>query len=80
MTQSTPTFDESRRAGWFRTLSTGKRIYGFTAKSLRKAANGHDLQTVVEALDKAGALVKIEKTKVPDGSFIKLFWVDPEKL
>jgi putative DNA primase/helicase len=71
---------KSQRAGCYRNLPHGKRVYGFTRKGLREATRGHDLATVLEALEHAGALLEVNLSRVPDGRIMQLYWVDVEKL
>jgi putative DNA primase/helicase len=47
------------RAGWWKDTPAG-RIYLFTATGLAEATAGHDFETVLEALELAGALVETD--------------------
>ena len=71
--------------GWHKETPSG-RIYLFTAAGLAEVTAGFDFETVLEALELAGALVetdpgrKSKLTRVPEGRILPLYYVDPKKL
>jgi putative DNA primase/helicase len=73
------------RAGYWKELGN-KRIYLFTSKGLERASGGFGARKAAEILDEVGALVEKGKNKrsksarTPEGTVIRLYWVDPEKL
>lgn len=73
------------RAGYREITNTGP-LYLFTPSGLAEATQGFELKRVLRTLDNAGALAKKESNKyqhrkrLPDGSTLGLYWVDPAKL
>lgn len=73
------------RAGYWEDAPTG-RLYLFNRTGLEEAAKGYDLGRVVLALDSAGAIAKRDagraqaSKRLPDGSKLKLYFIDLAKL
>jgi putative DNA primase/helicase len=74
------------RAGYWKELN-GKRLYLFTSAGLNRASGGFGTRKAAEVLDEVEALIekgadkkRSKSTTTPDGSKIRLYWVDPEKL
>lgn len=73
------------RAGYWEDAPAG-RLYLFNRTGLEEAAKGYDLGRVVLALDSVGAIAKRDagraqaSKRLPDGSKLKLYFIDPAKL
>ncbi|PQO96753.1 RNA helicase [Pseudomonas frederiksbergensis] len=73
------------RAGYWEDAPSG-RLFLFNRPGLEEAAKGYDLGRVVLALDSVGAITKREAgraqatKRLPDGTKLKLYFIDPTKL
>lgn len=78
--------DEVRdRAGYWEAGNSG-RLYLFTRSGLEEATNGFELTRVVRTLDSVGAIAKRDRgraqasKRLPDGSTLKLYCINPSRL
>lgn len=73
------------RAGYWEDAPSG-RLFLFNRPGLEEAAKGYDLSRVVLALDSVGAITKREAgraqatKRLPNGTKLKLYFIDPAKL
>jgi putative DNA primase/helicase len=83
--------DEPRvndRAGYWKQMVGGPRLYLLRSDALQDAARGHDLSEIGNALNSAGALYRVGGdgrhltvvTRTPRGNDDRFYYVNPEKL